>query len=202
MGGPKGAHAADMSLSLQHKASAAMGGQHGDVFNSDMHRDVSACLTHLGIEHENGVLCGPYLLDVVALDMVNPAKRIVFEVNSPHHYYEGTQTLTAEKRMRHRMLTRLGQKLHMVNAEDWAPLTPAQKMTFLLGLQQAQQEENSREAKQQAAANSPRAPLPSLRPDATKKVQPFKLKSIRNLSGPTRVPVPPSRRVQASGSHH
>merc|ERR1712050_652475 len=125
-----------------------MGGgrQHGDVFNSDMHRDVSACLTHLGIEHENGVLCGPYLLDVVALDMVNPAKRIVYEVNSSHHYYEGTQVLTAEKRMRHRMLTRLGQRLHMINSEDWAPLTSAQKMTFLLSLQQAQQDKNSQEA--------------------------------------------------------
>ncbi len=39
-----------------------------------MHKDVSACLTHLGIEHESGVLCGPYLLDCVAIDMVNPSK--------------------------------------------------------------------------------------------------------------------------------
>merc|ERR1712032_1780593 len=108
-------------------------------------------------DHENGALCGPYLLDVVAL--------------------------------------------HMVNTEDWAPLTPAQKMTFLLNLQQAQQEENSREAKQQAAASALRAPLPSLRPDATKKPQPFKLKSIRDLNAPIRVPVPPSRRVQALVSH-
>merc|ERR1712113_1339319 len=114
-------------------------------------------------------------------------------------HYEGTQTLTAEKRMRHRMLTRLGQKLHMISAEDWAPLMPAQKMTFLLSLQQTQQEENSREVKQQAAANALRAPLPSLRQDATKMVQPFKLKSIRNLNVPTRVPVPPSRRVRRLG---
>merc|ERR1712107_80577 len=129
--GPRGSHRSDMSLSLQQKASTAVGGQHGDVFNSDMHRDVSACLTHLGVEHENGVLCGPYLLDIVALDMVSPAKRIIYEVNAPHHYYEATQTLTAEKRLRQRMLSRLGQKLHVVQAEDWKKLTPAQRMTFI-----------------------------------------------------------------------
>merc|ERR1711979_49931 len=170
---------------------AATGGQRGDVFNSDMHRDVSACLTHLGIEHENGVLCGPYLLDIVALDMVTPSKRIVYEVNSPHHYYEGTQALTAEKRLRHRMLGRLGNKLHMVNAEDWRPLSSSKKMTFILKLQQDQQEENSKEAKQQAAANTMRAPLPTLKLEAAKQPEPFKLKSIRNLNAPIRVPVPP-----------
>jgi len=192
--GPKGAHRTDMSLSLQQKASTATGGLRGDVFSSDMHKDVSACLTHLGIEHENGVLCGPFLLDVVAVDMVNPAKRIVYEVNAGHHYYEGTGTLTAEKRLRHRMLGRLGQKLHMVDDPAWKPLTAAQKMTFMLKLQQDRQEENIREAKQQAAAATARAALPSLRPDASKKPEPFKLKSVRDLSAPLRVPVPPSRR--------
>merc|ERR1711972_968439 len=140
MGGPKGAHAAEMSASLQKKASTATGGTRGDVFSSDMHRDVSACLTHLGIEHENGVLCGPYLLDIVAMDMVTPAKRIVYEINSAHHYYEGTQALTAEKRLRQRMLGRLGQNLHMVNAQEWRPLTAAQKITFILKVQQDRQE--------------------------------------------------------------
>mmetsp|Transcript_72334 Transcript_72334/g.186579 ORF Transcript_72334/g.186579 Transcript_72334/m.186579 type:complete len:636 (+) Transcript_72334:348-2255(+) len=194
--GPRGSHKADMSLSLLHKASTATGNHAGDVFNSDMHRDVSACLSHLGIEHENGVLCGPYLLDVVALDMVNPAKRIVFEINARHHYYEGTEVLTAEKRLRHRMLGRLGNKLHMVNAAEWRSLTPAQKMTHMLKLQQDQQEENTREAKQQAAANAQRAPLPSLRPSTTgvKQQEPLKLKSIRDLNAPIRVPVPPSQR--------
>lgn len=192
--GPKGTHRADMSVSLQHKASTASGGHHGDVFSSNMHRDVSACLTHLGIEHENGVLCGPYLLDVVALDMVNPAKRIVYEVNSPHHYYEGTTALTAEKRLRHRMLSRLGQKLHFVNTPAWQPLSAAQKITYILKMQQEQQEENSRDAKQQAASNAMRAPLPSLRPDSNKKPEPFKLKSVRDFSAPICVPVPPSRR--------
>jgi len=197
--GPKGSQRADMSVSLLRKASTATGGQRGDVFNSDMHRDVSACLTHLGIEHENGVLCGPYLLDVVALDMVNPHRRIVYEVNSPHHYYEGTQALTAEKRLRHRMLVRLGhKKLHMVNAEDWRLLTAAQKMTFLLKLQQETQEENSKEASQQAAANTMRAPLPSIRMDTVKEAEPFKLKSVRDLKAPIRVPVPPSQRGRAA----
>merc|ERR1712032_1644188 len=192
--GPRGGHTADMSLSLQHKASTATGGQRGDVFNSLMHQDVSACLTHLGIEHENGVLCGPYLLDIVALDMVTPSKRIVYEINSPHHYYEGTQAFTAEKRLRHRMLGRLGQKLHMVNAEDWKPLTAAQKMTFILKMQQDQQDVNAKDAKQQAAANAMRAPLPALKLDAVKQAEPFKLKSVRDLSAPIRVPVPPSLR--------
>merc|ERR1712157_618999 len=98
-------------------------------------------------------------------DMVNPHRRIVYEVNSLHHYYEATQALTAEKRLRHRLLGRLGQKLHMVNAEDWRKLTPAQKMTFMLKLQQDQQEANTIESKQQAAANTMRAPLPALRLD-------------------------------------
>lgn len=192
--GPKGTHKSDMSLSLAHKASTATGGRSGDVFGSDMHRDISACLTHLGIEHENGVLCGPYLLDIVAIDMVNPAKRLVYEVNSPHHYYEGTHTLTAEKKLRHRMLGRLGQKLHMVNAEEWTPLTAAQKMTFALKLQQEQQEKNTVEAKQQASANALRAPLPSL-PSGVgvqQKPKPFALKSAREKGAPIRVPVPPS----------
>jgi len=191
--GPRGNQRSEMSTSLLRKASTATGGQRGDVFSSDMHRDVSACLTHLGIEHENGVLCGPYLLDIVALDMVSPHRRIVYEVNSPHHYYEGTQALTAEKRLRHRLLGRLGQKLHMVNMEDWRKLTAAQKMTFMLKLQQDQQEVNSTESKRQSAANAARAPLPSLRLDVPKPAEPFKLKSVRDLSAPIRIPVPPSR---------
>merc|ERR1711904_285811 len=145
------------------------GGRSGDVFSSEMHKDVSACLTHLGIEHENGVLCGPYLLDIVAIDMVNPSKRIVYEVNGPHHFYEGTNQLIAEKRLRHRMLSRLGQKLHMINAEDWIKLTSAQKMTFMLQQQQDQQDTNETTAKPAAIARDtnrpqigtvPRAPPP------------------------------------------
>lgn len=200
--GPKGSQRAEMSVSLQRKASTATGGLSGDVFSSDMHKDVSACLSHLGIEHENGVLCGPYLLDIVALDMVNPAKRITYEVNSHHHYYEGTETIVADKRLRHRMLGRLGHKLHMVHAHEWRSLSAAHRMTFLLKLQQAQQDENTRELKQQAAANTMRAPLPALTYDANKnpaftavrKPEPLRLKSTRELSKPIRVPVPPSLR--------
>merc|ERR1712139_238298 len=112
-------------MSLQLKASTANRGtsQQADVFSSDMHRDISACLSHLGVDHENGVLAGPYLLDIVALDMVTPSKRIVYEINSTHHYYEGTQQLTADKRLRHRMIGRLGHKLHMVNADEWKKLS-------------------------------------------------------------------------------
>lgn len=192
--GPRGAHRADMCNSLQYKMSTATGAKSNDVFNSDMHRDVSACLTHLGVEHENGVLCGAYLLDIVAIDMVNTAKRIVYEVNSPHHYYEGTQILLADKRMRHRLLGRLGQKLHMINSEEWRPLTTAQKMTFLLKVQQDQQEDNSRNLKQQTVAAATRAPLRSLRPDAFTQAKGVKLKSIETLSSPIKVPVPPSKR--------
>jgi len=197
--GPKGKHKAELSLSVQRKAALCDGGKSGDVFSSEMHRDVSACLNHLGIEHENGVLCGPLLLDIVALDMVNPSRRITYEVNSPHHYYEGTQTLIAEKRLRHRMLGRLGQKLHYVHSHDWRSLTAAQKMTFMLKLQQEQQEANTKEAKQQAAANVVRAPLPSLAYDSVKKPEPFRLKSSKEPIGPPiRVPVPPSLRARAA----
>mmetsp|Transcript_52307 Transcript_52307/g.124809 ORF Transcript_52307/g.124809 Transcript_52307/m.124809 type:complete len:1096 (+) Transcript_52307:135-3422(+) len=192
--GPKGNHKSDISYALQMKATTqpVTGSNRADVFSSEMHRDVSACLTHLGIEHENGVLCGPYLLDIVALDMVNPSKRLVYEVNAEHHYYEGTEQLTAEKRLRHRMIGRLGQKLHMVHASEWRPLSAAQKMNYLLKLQQAQQEENSRELQQQAAANTMRSPLPAISYVTTSKPEPFKLKSVRDLSAPIRVPVPPS----------
>jgi hypothetical protein len=194
--GPKGGHKSEMSSSLQKKASTASGGKQGDIFSSDMHRDVSACLTHLGIEHENGVLCGPYLLDIVALDMENPAKRIVFEINSPHHYYEGTRALIAEKRLRHRMLSRLGQKLHHVTAEDWRALSAAQKMTFMLKLQHAQQDLNSVEAKRQSVANTARTPLPALKLDGVQRQETggLKLKSVRDLKAPIRIPVPPSKR--------
>jgi hypothetical protein len=193
--GPKGNERATMSVSLQLKASTANtnGGTHADVFSSDMHRDVSACLTHLGVDHENGVLSGPYLLDIVALDMVTPSKRIVYEVNSSHHYYEGTQQLIAEKRLRHRMLNRLGHKLHMVNMHDWRKLSAAQKMTFVLKLQQAQQDANALEEKQKAAANTMRTPLPALPLGQHVLADPMQLKSISDLRAPIRIPVPPSQ---------
>lgn len=196
--GPKGTTRLEMSSSLQMKASTANGGARADVFQSDMHRDVSACLSHLGVEHENGALCGPYILDIVAVDMVNPSKRIVFEVNSPHHYYEGTEQLTAEKRLRHRLLGRLGTKLHHVHTAEWGKLSAAQKMTFMLKLQHEQQDKNSEECNQQAAANTlraPRNPLPALNRDHTaKRSEPLILKSIGDLKAPIRVPVPPSLR--------
>lgn len=94
----------------------------------------------MGIEHENGVVTGPFLLDVVAKDMVNPSRRIIYEVNSPHHFFEATKALVAEKRLRHRLLSRLGHQLHMINAADWRPLSAAAKMTFILKIQQEQQE--------------------------------------------------------------
>jgi len=194
--GPKGNEKEELSLSLLRKASTATGGRSGDVFSSDMHRDVSACLTHLGIEHENGVASGPLLIDVVAKDMVNPARHIIYEVNAPHHFYEGTQALVADQRLRHRMLNRLGWKLHMINAADWRPLTAAAKMTYILKIQQEQQDKHSDEYKRDAAANAMRAPhLPSIRLDAAKKqAEPFKLKSIKDYSAPITVPVPPSLR--------
>ncbi|CAE7439768.1 PCNA [Symbiodinium natans] len=89
--GPRGDERQELSVALLRKAATTPGSSTGDVFSSEMHRDVSACLGHLGIEHENGVVTGPYLLDVVAKDMVNPSRRIVYEVNSPHHFYEGTK---------------------------------------------------------------------------------------------------------------
>lgn len=194
--GPKGNERVAMNHSLQLKASTATSGsgRQADVFSSDMHRDVSACLTHLGIDHENGALAGPYLLDIVALDMVTPSKRIVYEINSEHHYYVGTNQLIAEKRLRHRMIGRLGHKLHMVNSDDWKKLSAAQKMTFMLKMQQAQQDVNAKDEKQKAAANTMRAPLPALPAGPSTSSDPMKLKSISDLRAPIRVPVPPSQR--------
>merc|ERR1740122_268176 len=65
-------------------------------------------------------------------------------------------------------------------------LSAAQKMTFMLKMQQAQQEENAKEAKQQAAANTMRAPVNLA---ASSGPEPLRLKSIRDLSVPIRVPV-------------
>eukprot|EP00435_Cladocopium_sp_Y103_P002648 s100_g1.t1 len=193
--GPRGDDRHELSVALLRKAAGTKGNSTSDVFSSDMHRDVSACLTHLGIEHENGVVTGPYLLDIVAKDMVNPARRIIYEVNSPHHFYEGTKALVADKRLRHRLLGRLGHQLHMVTAADWRPLSAAAKMTFLLKIQQEQQDKHSEEYKQQAAANVNRAPL-ALRPPA-KQREPLKLKSPKDESkAPITVPVPPSLRQQ------
>lgn len=193
--GPRGDDRHELSVALLRKAAGTKGNSTSDVFSSEMHRDVSACLTHLGIEHENGVVTGPYLLDIVAKDMVNPARRIIYEVNSPHHFYEGTKALVADKRLRHRLLGRLGHQLHMVNAADWRPLSAAAKMTFLLKIQQEQQDKHSEEYKQQAAANVNRAPL-ALRP-AAKQREPLKLKSPKDESkAPITVPVPPSLRQQ------
>eukprot|EP00415_Alexandrium_ostenfeldii_P002624 UN2624 len=69
-------------------------------------------------------------------------------------------------------------------------------MTFMLKMQQAQQDENSKEAKQQAAANTMRAPLPALKLESVKPPDKgtLKLKSVRDLNAPIRVPVPPSQR--------
>mmetsp|Transcript_46004 Transcript_46004/g.84371 ORF Transcript_46004/g.84371 Transcript_46004/m.84371 type:complete len:120 (+) Transcript_46004:3-362(+) len=91
------------------------------------------------------------------------------------------------------MLNRMGQKLHMVHAAEWRPLTAAQKMNLLLKLQQAQQDENTKELKQQAAANTMRAPAaPAISYNASGRPEPLVLKSVRDLSAPIRVPVPPS----------
>jgi len=202
--GPQGHFRAELAMALHRKASGMTESTCGDVFVSDLHRDVSACLTHLGIEHENGVMCGTMLLDIVAVDMINPSKRIVYEVNSPHHYYEGTQTLLAEMRLRHRILNRLGQKLHHVDAAEWIKLSPAQRMNHILKLQQEQQESNSVEAQQQAAANALRAPptLPGLKLEISSNKlpspsEPLKLKCASKLNAPIKVPVPPSRQKLA-----
>jgi hypothetical protein len=195
--GPKGNTRAEMNFSLQLKASTAEGaGKQADVFSSDMHRDISACLSHLGVDHENGVIAGPYLLDIVAQDMVTPSKKIVYEVNSPHHYFEGTEQLTPDKRLRHRMINRLGHKLHMVNAAEWKKLSAARKMAQMLKMQQAQQDENANEEKQKAAATTSRAPLPAIPIGQTTRTDPLKLKSISDLRQPIRIPVPPSQRTR------
>jgi hypothetical protein len=162
--GPKGSVASETSRRLQQKASTAEGGKKVDVHSSAMMEDVSACLTHLGVEHDNGVLCGPYLLDCVAIDMVNPSKRIVYEVNSPHHFYEGTNQLIAAKKLRHRMLARLGQKLHHINAEDWVRLTSAQKMTYMLQQQHSQQDANEGAGKAPLPRQREKQPLPGAVP--------------------------------------
>merc|ERR1719263_2603907 len=119
--------------------------------------------------------------------MVSPSKKIVFEVNSAHHYYEGTQQLTADKRLRHRMINRLGHKLHMVNAQEWKQLSAAQKMTYMLKSQQAQQDEKAKEEKQKAAANIARSPLPVLPLGKTSTSDPMRLKSIGDLRQPIRI---------------
>lgn len=190
--GPRGDDRQELSVALLRKAATTPGSATGDVFSSEMHRDVSACLSHLGIEHENGVVTGPFLLDVVAKDMVNPSRRIVYEVNSPHHFFEGTKSLVADQRLRHRLLNRLGHTLHMVDAHDWRPLSAAAKMTFLLKIQQEQQDKHSDEYKQKAAANVARAPEAAKQHD-----EPLKLKSPKDdTKAPITVPVPPSLRQQ------
>lgn len=56
--GPRGDDRQELSVALLRKAATTPGSATGDVFSSEMHRDVSACLSHLGIEHENGVVTG------------------------------------------------------------------------------------------------------------------------------------------------
>jgi len=113
-----------------------MGSQSVDVWSSGMHEDVSACLGYLGIVHENGVPAGPFLLDVVAENPDVPDHRVVYEVNSKHNYYLGTQLLTAEKRFRHRMLSRLGYCGTHLSFHEWHHLSPAQRVSALLEMQQ------------------------------------------------------------------
>jgi len=193
--GPQGGQRDEMAKRLQMKVSIterksqapACPASSVDVFSSEMHRDVSACLGYLGVEHENGARCGPYLMDVVALDMVNPEKRIVYEVNAAHHFYEGTDELIAERKLRHRMLNRSGQKLIHVDAKEWENLSQAQRLTFLLQKQMGEQERNT--------SGKARGPLEIPRPRSsagTAAVRMVPGAPLRSARSPVSVPRPRS----------
>jgi len=96
-----------------------------DVFSSALHQDVSACLDYLAITHENGVPAGPFLLDIVAKNAEFPDHRIIYELDSKHDFYLGTQMLTAEKRFRHKMLARLAYNGIHIRQFEWQDMSPA-----------------------------------------------------------------------------
>jgi hypothetical protein len=105
-----------------------------NVFSSLMHQDISSCLDHLGILHENGVPAGPFLLDVCARNAEYPDHRIIFEVDDPSKYYLGTQLLTAETTFRHQLLARIGYNGIHIPHYDWNHLSPAHRAKHLLTL--------------------------------------------------------------------
>jgi hypothetical protein len=105
-----------------------------NVFSSSMHEDVSSCLDHLGILHENGIPAGPFLLDICARNAEYPDHRVIFEVDDPSKYYLGTQLLTAEATMRHQLLGRIGYNGIHIAHYDWNHLSPAHRAKYLLGL--------------------------------------------------------------------
>jgi hypothetical protein len=123
-----------------------------NVFSSAMHQDVSSCLDHLGILHENGVPAGPFLLDVCARNAEFPDHRIIFEVDDPSKYYLGTQIPTAEATFRHQLLARIGYQGINLAHFDWNHLSPAHRAKHLLDLYMTQSE--------QGAATQRRRPQP------------------------------------------
>jgi len=107
---------------------AGMRGKSHDFFSSEMHQEVSSCLSHVAVVHENGVPSGPFLLDIITTDK---ARRVIFEINAPQHYYEGSDRLLAQRRFRQRLLKYSGHHLHMVNAPAWTSLTKSEKVKLL-----------------------------------------------------------------------
>lgn len=114
-----------------------------NVFSSSLHQDVSACLDHLGLAHENGVPAGPFLLDIVARNAEFPDHRIIYEIDTKSDYYLGTQMLTAEKKFRHQLLARLGYNGTHIAHHDWQHLSPAHRAQYLLQLQMKASERGS-----------------------------------------------------------
>eukprot|EP00397_Hematodinium_sp_SG-2012_P001965 GEMP01001970.1.p1 GENE.GEMP01001970.1~~GEMP01001970.1.p1 ORF type:complete len:1630 (+),score=435.81 GEMP01001970.1:70-4959(+) len=131
----------ELSALSRHVSSAAPA--QSDWFSSALHRDVSACLTYLGILHSNGVIRGRYVCDIVATNMSNMRGSVIYECNSPECFNLGTFTYTAARRMRHSVMHKMATsggpaaeecRVQFVDYFEWDALSRAQKLVFLLGI--------------------------------------------------------------------
>jgi len=130
----------------------------GDVTVSQAHKEVSKCLTRMGIEHEievspferrggvgeGGEGGGNFTTGVMMnIDIViknkeeKEKKEVAIEFNGPSHYvrYKGGYVLCGSTLFKRRLLEKLGFEVIFVGWEDWSSaLRRGQQEDFLLRL--------------------------------------------------------------------
>jgi len=102
---------------------------------------VAEILSQLGVSYRMGVNCGPFQLHIVA-EGTNPLgeKTRVYECNETSAYYATEHAaveepaLTAETKLRQRLLQRMGVKVTVIDAWQWRGMSEAQRINHLVKL--------------------------------------------------------------------
>jgi very-short-patch-repair endonuclease len=119
------------SAALLEKARRARHAQTKGVKSSDLHKNVSACLTVMGIAHANEQWCkhSEHSIDI-ALNVDSP-HRVALEVDGPTHFLQNRQP-NGRTRMRDRLLKGHGWRVAVVDGRAWRTLrTQTEREAYL-----------------------------------------------------------------------